>query len=95
MRNNAGGGEVYYSQYMNGAEGPSSSSGQKDIPTAENGCGFSGSKEGSYLSESGDSLRAILLDPLTYVFLLPVYFDMQVLCICGRFVYLLIPMLGF
>lgn len=65
MRNNTGGGEVYYSQYMNGAEGPSSSSGQKDIPTAENGCGFSGSKEGSYLSESGDSLRAILLDPLT------------------------------
>ncbi|KAH6777390.1 RING/U-box superfamily protein [Perilla frutescens var. frutescens] len=62
---NVAGGEVYYSQYMNGAEGPSSSSGQKDIPMAENGCGFSGSKEGSYLSESGDSLRAILLDPLT------------------------------
>ncbi|XP_057804676.1 U-box domain-containing protein 62-like isoform X2 [Salvia miltiorrhiza] len=58
-------GEVYYSQYLNGAEGPSTSSGQKDIPTAENGCGFSGSKEGSYLSESGDSLRATLLDPLT------------------------------
>ncbi|KAL1559281.1 U-box domain-containing protein 62-like isoform X2 [Salvia divinorum] len=55
----------YYSQYLNGAEGPSTSSGQKDIPTAENGCGFSGSKEGSYLSESGDSLRATLLDPLT------------------------------
>lgn len=59
----------YYSQYLNGAEGPSTSSGQKDIPTAENGCGFSGSKEGSYLSESGDSLRATLLDPLTYVLL--------------------------
>lgn len=67
---NVGGGEVYYSQYMNGAEGPSSSSGQKDVPTVDNGCGFSGSKEvGSYLSESVDSLRAILSDPLTYVYI--------------------------
>ncbi|XP_047938434.1 U-box domain-containing protein 62-like isoform X1 [Salvia hispanica] len=55
----------YYSQYLNGAEGPSTSSGQKEIPTAENGCGFSGSKECSHLSESGDSLRATFLDPLT------------------------------
>lgn len=64
---NASGGEMCYSQYINGVEGPSSSSGQKDIPILENGCGFRGSKEGSYLSESGESLRAILSDPLTYV----------------------------
>ncbi|KAI3470964.1 hypothetical protein Pfo_027627 [Paulownia fortunei] len=62
---NASSGEMYYPQYLNGAEGPSSSSGQKDIVMMENGCGFSGSKEGSYLSESGESLRAILSDPLT------------------------------
>ncbi|KAL8535392.1 hypothetical protein ACS0TY_011150 [Phlomoides rotata] len=62
---NASGGEMCYSQYINGVEGPSSSSGQKDIQPLENGCGFRGSKEGSYLSESGESLRAILSDPLT------------------------------
>ncbi|KAK6145694.1 hypothetical protein DH2020_022514 [Rehmannia glutinosa] len=58
-------GEMYYSQYLNGAEGPSSSSGQKDVLMVESGYGFSGSKEGSYRSECGESLRAILSDPLT------------------------------
>ncbi|KAJ9545618.1 hypothetical protein OSB04_025325 [Centaurea solstitialis] len=56
-------GEMYYSQYLHGAEG--SGAGLKDI-TAENGCGFSGRKDvSSYSGESGDSLRAILSDPLT------------------------------
>ncbi|KAL7147669.1 hypothetical protein ABFS83_06G122800 [Erythranthe nasuta] len=62
---NSSSGEIYYSQYLNGAEGPSSSSGQKDIVSVDNGCGFSGNKEGFYLSESGESLRAILSDPIT------------------------------
>ncbi|KAL3837823.1 hypothetical protein ACJIZ3_022414 [Penstemon smallii] len=59
---NAKEGEMYYAQYTNGT-GPSSSSGQKDM--VENGCGFSGRKEGSRLSESGEPLRAIFSDPLT------------------------------
>lgn len=61
-------GEMYCAQYLNGAEGPSSSSGHKDIVLVEDGCGFSGRKEGSFSSEPGDSLRAILSDPITYVF---------------------------
>lgn len=65
---NASSSELYYTQYLNGAEGPSSSSGQKDNVVLENGCGFSGRKEGSYLCDSGESLRAILSDPITYVF---------------------------
>ncbi|KAA8539691.1 hypothetical protein F0562_026383 [Nyssa sinensis] len=55
-------GDLYYSQYLQGPEG--SASGQKDV-VVENGCGFSGRKDGSYSSESGESLRAILSDPLT------------------------------
>ncbi|KAL6531156.1 hypothetical protein OROHE_014225 [Orobanche hederae] len=62
---NASSGEMYYSQYLNGAEGPSSSSGQKDVVVLENGCGFSGTKENSYRRECGDSLRSILSDPIT------------------------------
>ncbi|KAM7494715.1 hypothetical protein LguiB_029324 [Lonicera macranthoides] len=54
-------GELYYSQYLQGPEG--SAAGQKDM--VENGCGFSGRKDVSYSSESGESLRAILSDPLT------------------------------
>lgn len=54
-------GELYYSQYLQGAEG--AAAGQKDM--VENGCGFSGRKDVSYSSESGESLRAILSDPLT------------------------------
>lgn len=65
---NASSSEMYFSQYLNGAEGPSSSSGQKDSVMVENGGGFSGSKDGSYLSDSGESLRAILSDPITYEF---------------------------
>lgn len=71
---NASGGEMCYSQYINGVEGPSSSSGQKDIAALENGCGFRGSKDGSCLSESGESLRVILSDPLTYVLSDKLYF---------------------
>ncbi|KAL0359106.1 UNVERIFIED_CONTAM: U-box domain-containing protein 62 [Sesamum angustifolium] len=62
---NASSSELYYTQYLNGAEGPSSSSRQKDNLVMENGCGFSGRKEGSYLCDSGESLRAILSDPIT------------------------------
>ncbi|PIN19091.1 hypothetical protein CDL12_08231 [Handroanthus impetiginosus] len=61
---NASSSEMYYSHFLNGVEGPSSSSGQKDV-VVENGCGFSGRKDGSYLSDSGESLRAILSDPIT------------------------------
>ncbi|CAI9302569.1 unnamed protein product [Lactuca saligna] len=50
--------DLYYSQYLHGAEG--SGTGLKDM-LVENGCGFSGRKD----SESGDSLRTILSDPLT------------------------------
>ncbi|KAI3757776.1 hypothetical protein L6452_05319 [Arctium lappa] len=55
-------GELYYSQYLHGGEG--SGAGLKDV-MVENGCGFSGRKDVSYSGESGDSLRAILSDPLT------------------------------
>ncbi|CAK7339983.1 unnamed protein product, partial [Dovyalis caffra] len=57
-------GEMYYSQYLQGTEGSGGGSG-KDM-SVENGCGFSGRKEvSSFLSESGESLRAILSDPVT------------------------------
>lgn len=59
--------EVYYAHYLHGAEGLSSSSGQKDIMTVENGCGNSKRKESCYSSESQESLRTILSDPLTWV----------------------------
>nr|GMC59225.1 U-box domain-containing protein 62-like [Ipomoea batatas] len=56
-------GAIYYSQYL---QGTGVSSGQKDIVVIDNnGCGFSGRKEGSYSSESGEPLRAILSDPIT------------------------------
>ncbi|KAL4556968.1 hypothetical protein LXL04_035138 [Taraxacum kok-saghyz] len=54
--------ELYYSQYLHGAEG--SGTGVKDM-AVDNGCGFSGRKDISYSGESGDSLRTILSDPLT------------------------------
>ncbi|XP_071707419.1 U-box domain-containing protein 62-like [Rutidosis leptorrhynchoides] len=58
------GGELYYSQHINGVEG--SGSGIKDV-LIDNGCGFSGRKDVSSSSGSGDSLRTILSDPLTGV----------------------------
>ncbi|KAL2549922.1 U-box domain-containing protein 62 [Forsythia ovata] len=57
--------EVYYAQYLHGAEGLNSTSGQKDISAVENGCGNSRRKESCYSSESQESLRTILSDPLT------------------------------
>ncbi|KAI3458466.1 hypothetical protein Pfo_015129 [Paulownia fortunei] len=75
---NARGGEMYYTQYLNSAEGPSSSSGRKDI-VVEHGCGFSGRKEDSYLSESGESLGPILSDPLTGILM-----DDAVILPCGH-----------
>ncbi|XP_054797327.1 U-box domain-containing protein 62 isoform X2 [Prosopis cineraria] len=54
--------EEYYSHYLQGTEG--SASVQKAI-AGENGCGFSGRKDVIYSSESGDSLRAVLSDPIT------------------------------
>lgn len=55
-------GDMYYNQYLQGSEG--SNAGQKEMGF-ENGCGFSGRKEGHYSSESGESLRTILSDPIT------------------------------
>ncbi|OMO90039.1 hypothetical protein COLO4_19417 [Corchorus olitorius] len=63
-------GDIYYTQYLQGGEGSGGSgggNGQKDI-VVENGgggCGFSGRKDVSFSSESGESLRAILSDPVT------------------------------
>lgn len=54
--------EEYYSHYLQGTEG--SASVQK-VMVDENGCGFSGRKDAVYSSESGESLRAILSDPVT------------------------------
>ncbi|KAL7612103.1 hypothetical protein Lser_V15G09097 [Lactuca serriola] len=56
-------GELYYSQYLQGMEG-SGGAGIKDI-LVENGCGFSGRKDVPNSGGSGESLRAILSDPLT------------------------------
>ncbi|XP_050385088.1 U-box domain-containing protein 62-like isoform X2 [Argentina anserina] len=55
-------GDMYYSQYLQGSEGSAAT--QKDS-VVENGCGFSGRKDALCSSESGDSLRAILSDPVT------------------------------
>ncbi|KAH7548245.1 hypothetical protein ACOSP7_032366 [Xanthoceras sorbifolium] len=49
-------GDLYYSQYLQGTTEGSSGSGQKECVVVDNGCGISG---------SGDSLRAILADPVT------------------------------
>ncbi|KAF5752627.1 hypothetical protein HS088_TW01G00542 [Tripterygium wilfordii] len=64
------GGDVYYSQYLQGAEvgsgrGGCVSGGRKDIGVGDNGCDFNGRKEGSFSSESGENLRTILSDPVT------------------------------
>lgn len=55
-------GELYYSQYLHGTE-TASASGHKDV-IMDNGCGFSGRRDVSCSSESGESLRAILSDPV-------------------------------
>ncbi|KAK7842579.1 u-box domain-containing protein 62 [Quercus suber] len=55
-------GELYYSQYLQGTE-TASASGHKDV-VMDNGCGFSGRRDVSCSSESGESLRAILSDPV-------------------------------
>ncbi|GAV67798.1 U-box domain-containing protein [Cephalotus follicularis] len=69
-------GELYYSHYMQvaavvadgsnrGGAGGGCGSGQKDL-AVENGCGFSGRRDVAlFSSESGESLRAILSDPVT------------------------------
>ncbi|TKY73947.1 U-box domain-containing protein 62 [Spatholobus suberectus] len=53
--------EEYYSHYLQGAEGAS----VQKVMVDDNGCGFSGRKDVGYSSESGESLRAILSDPVT------------------------------
>ncbi|XP_062156904.1 U-box domain-containing protein 62-like isoform X2 [Alnus glutinosa] len=60
-------GDLYYSQYLEGSSGlAASASGHKDVvAVVDNGCGFSGRKDVSVSSEYGDSLRAILSDPVT------------------------------
>ncbi|XP_076946056.1 U-box domain-containing protein 62-like [Bidens hawaiensis] len=55
-------GELYYSQLYNRVEG--SGVGFKGM-LVDNGCGFSGRKDYSNSGGSGESLRAILSDPLT------------------------------
>lgn len=56
-------GEMYYSHYLQGVEG--SGAAFKEM-MVENGAGFSGRKDGSTTSlGSGESLLAILSDPLT------------------------------
>ncbi|GMH27035.1 hypothetical protein Nepgr_028878 [Nepenthes gracilis] len=54
-------GEMYYSQFIQGSEG--SGQGQKDV--TEDGCAFSGRKEGSFSCHPRESLRAIFSDPVT------------------------------
>ncbi|XP_057415206.1 U-box domain-containing protein 62-like isoform X2 [Lotus japonicus] len=54
--------EEYYSQFLHGTEG--SASVQKAM-VDDNGCGFSGRKDVMFSTESGESLRAILSDPVT------------------------------
>lgn len=56
-------GDMYYSQFLQGPEG-SAAPGQKEF-IVENGCSFSGRKDVADSSESGESLRAILSDPVT------------------------------
>ncbi|CAH9121532.1 unnamed protein product [Cuscuta epithymum] len=46
-------------------QGSAFNSSQKEIVLVDNGCGFSGRKESSYSSEPGESLRAILSDPIS------------------------------
>ncbi|KAJ4970784.1 hypothetical protein NE237_003883 [Protea cynaroides] len=58
--------DMYYSQFLQGSDG--SVLAQKEMG-GENGCGFSGRKDCSLSSESGESLRAILSDPLTGSFM--------------------------
>lgn len=53
--------EEYYSHYLQGGEGAS----VQKVMVDDNGCGFSGRKDVMYSSESGESLRAILSDPVT------------------------------
>ncbi|CAN1151418.1 U-box domain-containing protein 62 [Linum perenne] len=56
-------GEMFYSRYLETADG---SGGRRKEIGGDNSCGFDGRKDGSSLSnESGESLRAILSDPVT------------------------------
>lgn len=57
--------DMYYSQqYLQGQQG-STSMGQKDVSLGENGCRLRGRKDSLYSTESGESLRKVLSDPLT------------------------------
>ncbi|KAI3994176.1 hypothetical protein MKX01_012433 [Papaver californicum] len=53
----------YYSEFIQGTEAGNMV--HKVTEGGENGCGFSGRKDVSVSKESGESLRAILSDPLT------------------------------
>lgn len=55
-------GDMYYSQLLQGTEGPSQV--QKDI-AGDNGCTFSGRRDGSGSSDPAETLRAIFSDPIT------------------------------
>ncbi|KAK7353524.1 hypothetical protein VNO80_18973 [Phaseolus coccineus] len=53
--------EEYYSHYLQGADGASA----HKVMVDDGGCGFSGRKDAMYSTESGESLRNILSDPVT------------------------------
>lgn len=57
--------DLYYSQRCMQVQEGSTSIGQKDVSLGENGCGLSGRKDVSCSTESGESLRNVLSDPLT------------------------------
>lgn len=54
--------DMYYSQMMQNSDGPSLA--RKEVG-GENGCGFSGRKDVAFFVELGESLKAILSDPIT------------------------------
>ncbi|KAJ4844146.1 hypothetical protein Tsubulata_020596 [Turnera subulata] len=59
-------GEMYYTQYLQAAEGSAACGGGKEMGVGEDGCRFSGRKENSlFANGSGESLRQILSDPVT------------------------------
>jgi len=55
-------GDMYYSQLLQGSEGPSQV--HKDI-AGDNGCGFSGRRDSSASGDPAEILRAIFSDPIT------------------------------
>ncbi|XP_043703882.1 ATPase family AAA domain-containing protein 2-like [Telopea speciosissima] len=72
--------DMYYIQFPQGSD--RSSLAEKEMG-GDNDCGFSGRKDGSLSSESGESLRAILSDPVTMMLYV------HAICMDGRLINLL------